>query len=771
MNLVENKTELIEGRINSMRKSSKILFLVMAAVLVVGTLFSPAIASAKTDTSSNIPAPDQVERLAGSDRYSTAVQISKNGWKQADIAVLSSGNDKNLVDALTAAPLAAVKKAPLLLTQGDALNSSTKAELTRLGVKTIYVTSGLGVISQAVLNELMSMNIDVKPLGGSDRFVTSINIAKEVNLAPSSLVVATAFSNADALSIASIAAAHQFPILLTNPESLTDSVKIYIDSIKSGVKQTYVLGGEGVISETVKASLPNSKRLAGSDRFATNIAILKEFVGDYKYDKLYLANGTDEHLVDALAGAPLAALTASGLMLTDTTMPAASAEYAKLNLSPNFVALGGESVTPTALLTGLAPSLILADDNAVQGSSAPSNPDQLAGSVKITGKNVTFQDATVRGTVFLDPGTQGTAVINNVQAEKIVILSGDANGIRLNNVTTDLLIVSSSSKVKIDLTGSTRIENTLVNSSAILNAASGTVGSVRLTNIVNQTPDVAVQLCGTFPGKVAVEAPITLKAANNADISNVEIMLHNKDQQVNLEGEFEKVQVSSEGKINLASLTTIKELVSNAKADISVPTDSRIIKYTDNGENGKSNSGGTANGSTGVPGVSQITVTCDGDGTVVNGYPLQMEATIMPSNAANQEITWSLLFTTGGNGVINPNTGLFLATEVGSIRVVVTNTASGVVGTKDITVINAYQKVPTENLMGIAPTAYGKSDGKITGTTSAMEYKLSTSSTWTRASASAITGLSAGTYNVRYAAKKGYNAGTPIDVIVENGPK
>lgn len=753
-----------------MRKPSKILSLVTAAVLAGEILFPTAIANASENagTSSNIPALDQVERLAGSDRYATAVQISKSGWTQADTAVLSSGNDKNLVDALTAAPLAAAKKAPLLLTQGDALNSSTKAELTRLGVKTVYVTSGIGVISQAVLNELTKINIKVKPLGGSDRFATSINIAKEVNSAPGSLVVATAFSNADALSIASIAAAHQFPILLTNPESLTDSVKTYINGIKSSLKQTYVLGGEGVISETVKTSFPNSKRLAGSDRFATNIAILKEFVGDYKYDKLYIANGTDEHLVDALAGAPLAALTASGLMLTDTTMPAASAEYAKLNLSPNLVALGGESVTPTALFTGLAPSLVLADDNAVQGPSAPSAPDQRTGSVKITGKNVTLQNTTVRGTVFLDPGTRGTGVLNHVQADKIVILSGDTNSIRMNNVTTGLLIVSTPSKVQIDLTGSTRIENTLVNSSAILNAAGGTAGSVRLTQIANQTSDMVVQLSGTSPEKVAVEAAMTLKATNNAGISNVEITLQNKDQQVNLEGEFEKVQVGSEGKINLGSFTTIKELVSNAKADISVPTDSRIIKYTDNGQKG---SGGTVNGSTGVPAVSKITVTCDGKGTVVNGYPLQMKATIMPSNAANQEIIWSLLFTTGGNGIINPDTGMFVATEVGSVRVVATNAASGVVGTKDITVINAYQTVPTENLTGVAPSAYGKSDGKIMGTTSAMEYKLSTSSTWTRATAPAITGLSTGTYNVRYAAQKGYNAGGTINVIVENGPK
>jgi hypothetical protein len=84
-------------------------------------------------------------------------------------------------------------------------------------------------------------------------------------------------------------------------------------------------------------------------------------------------------------------------------------------------------------------------------------------------------------------------------------------------------------------------------------------------------------------------------------------------------------------------------------------------------------------------------------------------------------------------------------------------------------VANAEQAAPT-GLAGVAPTSYGLTDGSITGTTTAMEYKLSTEpTTWTPATATEITGLAAGTYQVRYAAKTGYNAGTAVDVLVANG--
>ncbi|MCP1161304.1 hypothetical protein [Bacillus infantis] len=70
-----------------------------------------------------------------------------------------------------------------------------------------------------------------------------------------------------------------------------------------------------------------------------------------------------------------------------------------------------------------------------------------------------------------------------------------------------------------------------------------------------------------------------------------------------------------------------------------------------------------------------------------------------------------------------------------------------------------------DGLIGVATTFAGN-DGKITGTTSAMEYRMKESVEWFPATETEITGLSAGTYEVRYAAKPGYNPGAATEVIV-----
>ena len=78
--------------------------------------------------------------------------------------------------------------------------------------------------------------------------------------------------------------------------------------------------------------------------------------------------------------------------------------------------------------------------------------------------------------------------------------------------------------------------------------------------------------------------------------------------------------------------------------------------------------------------------------------------------------------------------------------------------------VNEDQDAPT-GLVGVAPTVAGN-DGKITGTSTLMEYKLSTDPTYTACAGAEITGLAAGTYNVRYAAKEGFNAGADATVTV-----
>ena len=87
--------------------------------------------------------------------------------------------------------------------------------------------------------------------------------------------------------------------------------------------------------------------------------------------------------------------------------------------------------------------------------------------------------------------------------------------------------------------------------------------------------------------------------------------------------------------------------------------------------------------------------------------------------------------------------------------------------TTAVTVPNQEQSAPS-GLLGIAPTTVANNDGKITGTTTAMEYKLAAAddSTYQACAESETGSLSAGNYAVRYQAKTGFNVGSPATVTV-----
>lgn len=115
----------------------------------------------------------------------------------------------------------------------------------------------------------------------------------------------------------------------------------------------------------------------------------------------------------------------------------------------------------------------------------------------------------------------------------------------------------------------------------------------------------------------------------------------------------------------------------------------------------------------------------------------------------------------------------------------ITGLASGTYNVRYVAIIDGYnigvdavvevgvnakmnQAAPT-GLIGVKAKTLGGSDGKITGTTTEMEYKISTSSSYTQVLGGEITGLAAGTYYVRYTSKAGYNAGLSAIVVVPDG--
>ncbi len=308
-------------------------------------------------------ADNNIDRLAGTGRYETAAAISREGWETSDYAILARGDD--FADALCAGPLAAEYKAPVLMTQPNELNITTLSELKRLGVKHLLITGGTEAVSDKVVTALQTAGItDIRRFAGNDRYETSVKIAQE--LLSQSAVLATGEDFPDALSISVPAAQFGMPILLTRQDVLPQKIKEYLQT--ASVTKTYLIGGEEVISAGIEYSVSNPSRLSGTDRFQTNIAVIKNFASEFNFSHIYVAVGegpNGDEFADALAGAALAAKTASPLILVNKTLPKATGTYLlpKITSTTQVTGLGGELAVPTSVLQSIPNLLVTAVGN------------------------------------------------------------------------------------------------------------------------------------------------------------------------------------------------------------------------------------------------------------------------------------------------------------------------------------------------------------------------------------------------------------------------
>ena len=119
---------------------------------------------------------------------------------------------------------------------------------------------------------------------------------------------------------------------------------------------------------------------------------------------------------------------------------------------------------------------------------------------------------------------------------------------------------------------------------------------------------------------------------------------------------------------------------------------------------------------------------------------------------------------------ITGNTG----TDAGDYTVSVTSkTGKWVDGSTDAvtaawSIGKATREAP-DGLIGVAPTTVGGSDGKISGVTDKMEYRMAGESSYTACSGTEIENLSAGNYFVRYAEDNNHFASPDTVVTVGDG--
>ena len=247
-----------------------------------------------------------LDRLDGADRYLTANKIAREGWKQADVVVLASG--ESYPDALAGAAFAKKNNAPILLTGKDQINPFTQDLIQELGAKKVVILGGTAAVSQKVEDIIKADKTDVERIAGENRNDTAARIAANiVDKCDRAFLVSNA-NFADALSISSVAAIEGAPVLYVNPDGTLP--KETADALKDfGTKEVYIIGGPAAIKEAAEKALTDlsikSERVYGDDRYATSDVVYNKFASDFSKDAICIATG--KNYPDALAGAAFAA--------------------------------------------------------------------------------------------------------------------------------------------------------------------------------------------------------------------------------------------------------------------------------------------------------------------------------------------------------------------------------------------------------------------------------------------------------------------------------
>lgn len=294
-----------------------------------------------------------VDRISGETRYQTAVEVSKKGWTSSNTVIIAAGNQ--FPDALTGTPLAYSLNAPILLTQNHSLPTETKIEITRLKAKSVIILGGTSVVSEGVTTQLKNMGLSIERISGSDRYETSVNIAKRLSGQTDTAVIVYGKNFPDSLAIAAHAAQKGYPILLTQ----TDSLPLETKKVLTKYKNTIVIGGTGVISDKIMGELPNAKRYSGQNRYDT-VSKVVDGLGVTFGEDIYVATG--QSFADALTGSVLAAKKNSSLVLVQKdSVPSPVQSVLNSVSSSNVSIIGGMSAVSSKVENALSfnPSVLI----------------------------------------------------------------------------------------------------------------------------------------------------------------------------------------------------------------------------------------------------------------------------------------------------------------------------------------------------------------------------------------------------------------------------
>ncbi|CAG7656051.1 S-layer homology domain-containing protein [Paenibacillus allorhizosphaerae] len=345
------------------------------------------------------------------------------------------------------------------------------------------------------------------------------------------------------------------------------------------------------------------------------------------------------------------------------------------------------------------------------GSNNASIADRLKAGETLTG-NVTLgagtfgpedgKTAKIAGTLTLDPGATGTVTLKNIEADNIVVASGDSNSIHLINIKIKVkLTVNASTQtvsVRIVAEGTTTVAATEVTSKAIVEngttngAAFGAITikptasnqqvdlKGNISSAIKITGAVTLNVYGTV-GTITAEEALTLNALADSNIGTIQLNSAKANVSISGSGIIQNIIAAVAGAVlNIADGNVkIQKLTLNVK--ITLQGDVEVIK----------------NIPIVVPEGKDVSEFVDGAETILDAVKLSFAiATLqigyaddenadgvksnltLPTSALNGDasVTWS-----SDNAAVNASNGEVTRPAVGQPDAAVTLTATVKVGT------------------------------------------------------------------------------------------
>lgn len=198
----------------------------------------------------------KVERIKGSDRYETSLEIAKklvdkHGYGANNTVLIANGTDAKSADALSASTYATQKKEAIVLSSNSGLTSKVKTGLTSLNITKADIVGGASSVADSVLS---SANLTkVTRISGVDRYATSLAVAEKLT-GVKTVVITNGYKSADALTAASLGKTKSAAIILTDGNNLTSTQDKYIADLgKLGT--IYIAGGSSSVTTAMEKTL------------------------------------------------------------------------------------------------------------------------------------------------------------------------------------------------------------------------------------------------------------------------------------------------------------------------------------------------------------------------------------------------------------------------------------------------------------------------------------------------------------------------------------